>query len=327
MGPCPPGVPRFSLVLTLDSLTLPWARSEYVDGIRIAAGEVKWNQARAGAGLAWRMPLPPGECDNGLDAALTYEPGGLWFSRGSDTAPGYAVPRDTYEGRLHLRLRADALERNLLEMPHRGFAAGLDGLAGWRSRWDPWGFPAALETGGRNWQAVSGFAYAAFAPAPGLSERHRLVASLHAGTGSDLDRFSAFRLGGGSTWGDFETLSRVVLPGAGVDEFYSSRYAIADLEYRYEALFFLYLQVRGTLAWADRPVSSGRRDGEEDRLLPRPLGRVHERPPVGPRAGVFRLLELRPRTGPGRPHRERKPRPSRLADEGVLRRAPRAGSP
>jgi hypothetical protein len=139
-------------------------------------------------------------------------------------------------------------------MPHRGFAAGLDGLAGWRSRWAPWGFPAALESGGKSWQAVSAFAFAAFAPAPGLSERHRLIASIHAGAGSGLDRFSAFRLGGGSTWGDFETLSRVVLPGAGVDEIYSSRYAIADLEYRYEALFFLYVQLRGTLAWADRPV-------------------------------------------------------------------------
>lgn len=38
-----------------------------------AALELKWNQARAGAGLAWRMLLPPGECDNGLDAALTKE--------------------------------------------------------------------------------------------------------------------------------------------------------------------------------------------------------------------------------------------------------------
>jgi hypothetical protein len=44
-----------------------------------------------------------------------------------------------------------------------------------------------------------------------------------------------------------------------VDEIFSSRYAILDLEYRWEALFFLYLQLRGTLAWADRivPVAGG----------------------------------------------------------------------
>ncbi len=249
-----PGAPGFSLVLTFDSLTPPWARSEYADGLRIAAGELKWYQARAGAGLAFRRSLPPGACDNGLDVALTYEPGGLWFTRGSDTAPGYVLPRDTYEGRLHLRLRVDALERNLLEMTHRGWSAGLDAVAGWRSHWAPWGFPAAPESGGASWQAVSAFAFAAFSPVPGLSERHRLIASVHGGTGSGLDRFSAFRLGGGSTWGDFETLSRVILPGAGVDEIYSTRYATGDLEYRWEALFFLYLQLRGTVAWADRLV-------------------------------------------------------------------------
>jgi hypothetical protein len=81
---------------------------------------------------------------------------------------------------------------------------------------------------------------------------------LHAGIGGGLDRFSSVRLGSGSTWGDFETLSHAYLPGAGVDELASTRYAIADLEYRYEALFFLFLQARGTLAWADRTT---RRDG------------------------------------------------------------------
>jgi hypothetical protein len=249
-------IPRsggFSLALTFDSLTLPWARSEYVYGVRIKAGELYWPAARAGVGLAFRTGLSPGACDNGFDAALTYEPGGLWFRRGPDTAPGYVLPVDTYEGRIHLRVRADALERNLLELPHEGWSAGLDGSLGFRARWEPWGFPAALETGGKNSRTLSAFAFAAFAPAPGLSERHRLIASVHAGTGSDLDRFSAFRIGGGTTWGDFETLSRLVLPGAGVDEFFAARYAIVDLEYRYEALFFLYLQLRGTLAWATAP--------------------------------------------------------------------------
>jgi hypothetical protein len=249
----------FSLALTFDSLTLPWARSEYVYGVRIEEGELYWPGARAGVGVAWRTRLWPGACDNGLDAALTYEPGGLWFRPGSDTSPDYVLPVDTYEGRVHLRVRADALERNLLELPHKGWSAGLDGSLGFRAQWAPWGFPAALETGGQDWQTLSVFGFAAFSPAPGLSERHRLIASVHAGIGSDLDRFSGFRLGGGTTWGDFETLSRLVLPGAGVDEFFAARYAIVDLEYRYEALFFLYLQLRGTLAWATAPpVADGR---------------------------------------------------------------------
>lgn len=246
-----------SAVVTFDSTTLPWDRSEYVDGVRLAAGELRWSQLRAGFGLAWRQPLAPWQCDNGLDVAATFEFGDLWFRRGEDTAPSYVVPVDTFEARAHLRVRADALQRNLLELPHRGWSAGLDAVYGRRSHWEPWGLPAAgLEPGALSWAAFSGFVTTAFRPFPGLSERHRLVASAHGGIGRDLDRFSAFRLGGGSTWGDFETLSRVVLPGAGVDELTTSRYATLDLEYRLELLFFLFLQLRGTLAWAELPGAS-----------------------------------------------------------------------
>ncbi|MDQ2978356.1 MAG: hypothetical protein M3R62_03985, partial [Acidobacteriota bacterium] len=49
------------------------------------------------------------------------------------------------------------------------------------------------------------------------------------------------------------SLSRPVVPGAAADEFFPSRYGIASLEYRYQALFFLFLQARGTAAWLDRP--------------------------------------------------------------------------
>lgn len=246
-----------SLALTFDSLTLPWPRSEYVDGVRQASGELESHSARAGIGVAWRRSISPGACDNVLDAALTFEPGYLWFRSGSDTAPDYVLPSNTFEGRLHLRLRGDAMTRNVVELPHEGWSAGADVVGGWRATWKPWGLPeAGLSAGGRGWLLASVYGWVAFAPAPGLSERHRGIASAHAGLGADLDRFSAFRLGSGSSWGDFETLSRIVLPGAGVDELFTSRYAILDLEYRYEALFFLYLQLRGTLAWAGRESPS-----------------------------------------------------------------------
>lgn len=131
---------------------------------------------------------------------------------------------------------------------------GADGVCGRRTKWEPWGLPSeGLETGGAAWLAGSAFAVLATG-VPGLSERTSLVLSAHGGAGSDLDRFSAFRLGSGSTWGDFETLSRVVLPAAGVDEIATARYATVDLEVRFEPVFFFYIQVRGTLAWADVPV-------------------------------------------------------------------------
>jgi hypothetical protein len=115
-----------SSVVVADTLTLPWARSEYADGVRLRDQELEWHTARAGLGIAWRRALAPGAVDNGVDAALTLEAGGLFFARGDRTAASFVLPRDTLEMRLHLRLRADGLERNLLEMPHRGWAAGAD---------------------------------------------------------------------------------------------------------------------------------------------------------------------------------------------------------
>ncbi len=239
---------------SFDSLTLPWARSEYVQGERQRSEELEWNQARLGVGLAAHGRIGPGAIDNVLDVALTIETGNLWFDEGDHTDPAFVRPTNTFEYRGHLRVRADALVRNIVELPHRGWSAGADGVWGRRGKWEPWGLPSeGLETGGDSWLAGSAFAVVATG-VPGLSERTTLVASAHAGTGSDLDRFSAFRLGSGSTWGDFETLSRVILPAAGVDEIATARYATVDLELRYEPIFFLYLQLKGTLAWADVPV-------------------------------------------------------------------------
>jgi hypothetical protein len=251
----------WEVVATFENVTLPFTRSEYVEGERIASEELKWGFLRAGAGIGYRRGLAPGHQDNVLETAITYEPGYLFFSRGDDTATAFLLPRNTYEGRLHVRLRADAFERNILELPHRGWAAGLDAWAGQRSRWVNWGGPVfGIESGdeGASWRAVAVYAAAA-AGIPGVaSERHTLVASAYGATGRHLDRFSAFRLGGGSNAGDYESLSQPILPAAVFEEFFSSRYGIANLEYRYQALFFLYLQARGTVARLDRPrFSSG----------------------------------------------------------------------
>jgi hypothetical protein len=242
-------------VLTFENLTLPFDRSEYVEGVRIASEELRWHTLRAGLGIGYRRSISPSQGDNAFEADLTLEPGWLLFQRGDETGRDYLLPEDTFEARAHLRVRADALERNVLELPHRGFAAGLDGRLADRARWADWGGPilgVQRGTRGRRWSSLSAYAIAAFG-IPSCGERHRLLASLYGGIGSHLDRFSAFRLGGGSNAGDSETITRPVLPGAAVDEFFPSRYAIVNAEYRYEAAAILYLQLRGTLAWLDRP--------------------------------------------------------------------------
>ena len=246
---------RLEGVLTFENTTLPWARSEYVEGRRIATEELEWSFVRAGVGLGTRFTIAPSLQDSAVEAALTYEPGILFFRRGSDTLDSLRLPSDAYEGRVHGRLRVDAFERNLLELPHRGFGAGLDAFWAHRAGWQDWGggpsgFHAA--DGTRSWSAISAYGLAAL-PVPFVkSERHRLLVSAYGGAGSDLDRFSALRLSGGSNAGDFESLSQPILPAAAFDEIATRGYGVLSLEYRFEALFFLFLHARGTLARADR---------------------------------------------------------------------------
>src|SRR5512141_2918896 len=246
---------RLESVLTFENTTLPWARSEYVEGRRIAPEELEWSVVRAGIGLGTRFTIAPSLQDNAVEAALTYEPGVLFFRRGSDTLDSLRLPSDAYEGRVHGRLRVDAFERNLLELPHRGFSGGLDAFWAHRAGWKDWGggptgFHAADAT--RTWSAISGYALAAL-PVPFVnSERHRLLVSAYGGAGSNLDRFSATRLSGGSDAGDFESLSQPILPAAAFDEIATRGFGILNLEYRFEALFFLFLSARGTMARADR---------------------------------------------------------------------------
>jgi hypothetical protein len=105
----------------------------------------------------------------------------------------------------------------------------------------------------RNWSATSGYLIVAGGLPFVRDEHHRFIASAYGGIGDDLDQFSAFHLDGIVNGGEWEALARPFLPGAAFDEFFPTEYALLNAEYRYELLFFLYLQLRGSLAWIDRP--------------------------------------------------------------------------
>jgi hypothetical protein len=243
------------VLVTFQNLTPPFDRAEYIEGLRITPEELRSYQAHLGAGVGARIPIAPGQQDNHLEVALSYEAGYLSFGRGEDADPAFIVPRDTYEGRIHLRLRSDALERNFIELPHKGVAMGLDAYHARRESWDDWGGPVTgLHDGrqGKEWNALSLFVVAG-TPVPFVrSERHRFVTSFYGGAARDVDRFSAFRLGGGPLTADWEALARPVLPAVALEEITSSAYAILNVEYRYELLFFAFLRIRGTLAQVDR---------------------------------------------------------------------------
>ncbi len=253
------GSPRWNgweAVFTFSNFTFPSGRSEDIEGQRIRDVEIQWNYVFAGLGVGYRKPLRPGHQDNALEITLTYEPGYLWFQRSKHTAPGFIVPSDTYEGRVHFRLRADALDRNLMELPHRGFSLGGDVLYGRRAHWQPWGgvvFDTPNVQRGKDYLAASVYAVAAGRVPFVDSDRHRLVASVYGGIGKDLDRFSAFRLPGRPIGYEWEALSHPMLPGVAFTELFPRRYAITDVTYRYEALFVLYPYLRGTYALVERP--------------------------------------------------------------------------
>ena len=246
----------WEFVLTFDNTIIPLGRSEYVEGQRIAPVEVEWSYLFAGVGLGYRERIPGGDQDNAVEVSLTYEPGYRWFQRSRATSPNFIVPSDTYEGRVHFRLRLDALDRNLMELPHRGYALGGDAMYGHRARWSQWGgvaFPSPDVQKEKEYLSASLYAVAAGGVPLVNSERHRLITSLYGGIGKNLDRFSAFRLPGRPTGYEWEALSLPVMPGVAFNELFPTRYGIADLIYRYEALFFLYPYIRATYGIVERP--------------------------------------------------------------------------
>jgi hypothetical protein len=245
----------FEWVFTFDNYTVPIAQYELVEGESVKSEELLWGYVRPGFGIGYRRQVSPGHQDNMAAVDLTIEPGFLFFDDGSKTAADFVVPHNGFEIREHLQLRWDALDRNIMSLPHRGFAAGADLVHGNRTNWENWGVNGSQDAGsGRDYISFTGYLVAA-GGVPGIrSERDRLVGSLYGGVGRHLDRFSAPRIGGGvapmgeeygSTW-------RPILPGSVIQEFFPDHYVIATAEYRRELLFFTYLSFDASLGWLDR---------------------------------------------------------------------------
>ncbi|MGO9380084.1 MAG: hypothetical protein ACLP29_16250 [Dissulfurispiraceae bacterium] len=253
-----PDLGHFEWVLTFDSYTLPIGQYELVDGNAVKSEELIWGYVRPGFGLGYRQKVSPGHQDNMLAIDLTIEPGFLFFSKSSYAASNFVLPQNTFELREHLQVRLDALDRNLLSLPHNGFAAGVDLVNANRTNWKNWGLNGS-ETDGREYFSASGYLLGA-AAVPGIdSDRHRLLGSIHGGVGSDLDRFSAPRIGGGVlTMGEeYGSTWRPLLPGSIIQEYFPKHYAVAVGEYRWEALFFTYLSFDASAGWLDRMRQTG----------------------------------------------------------------------
>src|SRR3989475_9516375 len=109
------------------------------------------------------------------------------------------------------------LDRNLMELAHRGVSFGGDLLSGHRAHWRQWGgvaFDAPDVQREKDYLAASVYAVAAggvpFVP----GERHRLVWSAYGGIGEKLDRLSPLPVPRPPTGDEMEALSPPLFPCA-----------------------------------------------------------------------------------------------------------------
>jgi hypothetical protein len=281
------GKSPFEAVFAFENNTVPFDdNAQWVDGERNENEELRKMWVRGGVGVGYRRQLVPGwkplvfadgvdpqRPDNMFSIYLLAEPKYLYFSE-RNSAPNFVVPQDTFELDGRLAMRWDSLERNLMDLAHRGFAVGFDATYGWRTNWEDWGLDRARDADeGRHPKLIQAYAVGATG-LPWLNERHRLISYVHGGRGWDLDRFSQPRVGGGPSGNEYMSLARPILPGAAINEFTPDKnYVIGLAEYRYELMFFAYLSAYGGVAYLDRERLGPRRfngpiESQDDVLYP-----------------------------------------------------------
>ncbi len=259
----PAGWGDFEFGFTFNNFTLPSTWNEVYDGIKEDRENIYWGNIRPGLTFGYRKALKNAQHDNMWQLSYIFEPGYFYSGRDNVTAKDFVLPKSTAELRHRVLFRYDDMRRNILSLPHAGFALGADGVYGWRLNWEDWGTPQNTfrKHDGQHYLNFGAYAVVAgkvpFIP----SDRHRLVSWMHAGIGHNLDRFSATRIGGGpNAMGmEYSASAMPVLPGTSIWEFYPEHYAIASLEYRYELQWFSYLSAHSGLGYLNplRPSSNG----------------------------------------------------------------------
>jgi hypothetical protein len=252
---------NFQLLGHFENNTFPFADAEIKDGEEVTSSSVIWGTISGWLGAGIRILVAPFQSDNNLRLQLYYQGGYFYDKRTSDTGANVKLPPDTFFQGLRFRARYDGLRRNIMELPHEGWASGGDLEMTFRDKWSDSTFGDLIyeKNDTQQYLKLSGYLIGT-SGIPWLSERHRFVGYLHNGVSpvGKLDRFSAFRAGGGPFPNETDDLYRLPYPGALFNDFPVSDYLVGTLEYRYELLLFMYLHLRATIAWgANRPDYSG----------------------------------------------------------------------
>lgn len=251
------------LVGRFENYTLPGGQKEILNNKEIKETSVEWGTLVASVGPGLRYTVSPYQVDNDLRLQLLGNIGYFYANRTKETGSDITLPPDTLIYGLKLRGRYDGMLRNILELPHKGFAAGFDLDYMHRDRWSDFGTAGSVfrKQDTQSYSQFTGYIMAA-GGIPGLSERNRFLVSLHGGTTRtrSADRFNAMQIGGGPLPNETDDLCRPDYPGTRFNAVLVSNYALAALEYRRELLFFMYLHLRESLIWADRATLLGRED-------------------------------------------------------------------
>jgi len=251
---------NFELLGRFENYTDPFSEAGFLHNEDVKQSSVKWGTLSGFLGAGLRYPVSPYQVDNDLKFQLFGRVGYLYSRQTRETGPDVKLPPDTLLYGIKLRGRYDGIRRNLMELPHEGMAAGFDLDFVHRENWADYGNRSiTFEKGdSQDYFILSGYVMSAFG-IPGLSEKNRVLASLHGGLidKKSADRYNAFRLEGGTFAQETDDLYRPNYPGALEDETIVSKYLMVNLEYRRELLPFLYLQLRGTFIWADRSTVIG----------------------------------------------------------------------
>lgn len=247
---------NLELVALFNNFTPPGGQTETLNNQEVKRSSVEWGNLIASFGPGLRYKVPPFQVDNDLRLQLLGRVGYFYARKDKDSAPTMVVPPDTMLYGAKLRGRYDGMRRNLLELPHIGFAAGFDLDYTYRDKWADFGTPGVITYTKANTQDYTRFSgyLMGVGSIPGLSEKNRILASIHGGTMAprSIDNYNCFRIGGGPLQGESDDLYRPNYPGTMFNNILVSNYAMAALEYRRELTFFMYAHLRGTFIWADR---------------------------------------------------------------------------
>ena len=229
---------NLELVTRLENNTIPFGQREVVNNQEIKSSDTIWGTVVASVGPGLRYKVAPFQFDNDLRLQLLGRVGYFYAKRTNDTGPNLVLPPDTMLYGAKLRGRYDGMRRNLMELPHTGFAAGFDLDYMYRDKWADFGtIPNAVfsKTDTRDYLQFNGYLMGV-GGIPGLSEKNRVLFSLHGGVTrqKSADRYNAITIGGGPLPGETGDLSRPGYPGTMFNQVLVSNYALLALGYRRE---------------------------------------------------------------------------------------------